>query len=62
MEVAMRVVRQVVLAVGLAVTVAGCSTTASLAKPGFYTEARDGRLWVFREGSKDLENFNRAGT
>jgi hypothetical protein len=60
-EVAMRLVCQVVLAVGLAATVAGCSTTASVAKPGFYTEVREGRLWVFREGSKDLEDFKKHG-
>ncbi|WP_223272698.1 MULTISPECIES: hypothetical protein [Pseudomonas] len=23
-------------------------------KPGFITEVEDGRLWVFREGSKEL--------
>ena len=39
----------------------GCATAptaASYAKPGFVTEVRDGRLWVFRAGSKDLEEFH----
>jgi hypothetical protein len=37
------------------------STGSSLSKPGFYTEVRDGRLWVFRDGSKELEEFKKAG-
>jgi hypothetical protein len=45
----------------LALALAGCATTPSLSKPGFYTEVRDGRLWVFREGSKELEQFKTAG-
>ena len=48
------------VAVGLLVF-AGCASTASLGKPGFYTEVRDGRLWVFREGSKELEAFRQHG-
>lgn len=51
------------VAVGLAITLAGCATTTtpSVAKAGFYTEVRDGRLWVFRDGSKELEEFKRHG-
>lgn len=30
-------------------------------KPGFVTEVEDGRLWVFREGSKELEDFKKTG-
>ncbi len=30
-------------------------------KPGFVTELDDGRLWVFREGSKELEEFKKTG-
>lgn len=33
----------------------------TLNKPGFYTEVRDGRLWVFRENSKALEEFKKHG-
>jgi hypothetical protein len=31
------------------------------AKPGFVTKVVDGRLWVFREGSKELEDFKTIG-
>ncbi len=57
----MRAVQQIVVAVGLTLTLAGCATTTSLGKPGFYTEVRDGRLWVLREGSKELEEFKKHG-
>ena len=30
-------------------------------KEGFYTEVKDGRLWVFNSGSKDLEGFLKTG-
>lgn len=30
-------------------------------KPGFYTQIEDGRLWVFKEGSKELEQFKAHG-
>lgn len=32
-----------------------------VAKPGFYTQIIDGRLWVFKEDSKDLEEFKKHG-
>lgn len=32
-----------------------------LAKPGFVTVIEDGRLWVFRAGSKDLADFEKHG-
>ena len=31
------------------------------AKPGFHTVIEDGRLWVFREGSKELVEFQKSG-
>jgi hypothetical protein len=46
---------------------AGSVSTAALtepaphAKPGFFTEERDGRLWVFPEGSDDLKAFQEKG-
>ena len=43
---------------------AACATAQparSYAKPGFVTEVKDGRLWVFREGSKDLDEFRKDG-
>jgi hypothetical protein len=30
-------------------------------KPGFVAEIRDGRLWVFREGSPEHEEFKKFG-
>lgn len=30
-------------------------------KPGFVTEVEDGRLWVFREGSEELNEFKQHG-
>ncbi|MDZ7582408.1 MAG: hypothetical protein U5R30_17935 [Deltaproteobacteria bacterium] len=34
---------------------------ATYARPGFHTEMHDGRLWVFKEGSKELEEFRAQG-
>lgn len=31
------------------------------AREGFFTAVEDGRLWVFREGSAELEEFRRSG-
>ena len=36
-------------------------TSASFDKPGFVTEVKEGRLWVFREGSEDLAEFRKSG-
>ena len=30
-------------------------------KPGFVTKVENGRLWVFKEGSKELEQFEKNG-
>lgn len=30
-------------------------------KPGFVTVMEDGRLWIFKEGSKELADFQKAG-
>ena len=50
-------------ALSLVVGFAGCATTGppAVGKPGFYTEVREGRLWVLREGSKELEEFKKHG-
>jgi hypothetical protein len=55
--------RKSVAAVGATVLLAACATTSSpgYGKPGFHTEVKDGRLWVFREGSKDLAEFKKHG-
>ena len=51
----------VVLSV-LAITACATAQTApSYEKPGFVTEVKEGRLWVFRDGSKDLEEFRKYG-
>ncbi len=30
-------------------------------KPGFWTREQDGRLWVFRAGSRELQAFQKSG-
>ena len=40
---------------------AAAPPAASFAKAGFVAEVKDGRLWVFRDGSKDLEEFRQHG-
>lgn len=34
---------------------------AAHARPGFVTRMEDGRLWVFREGGKELHDFEKNG-
>jgi hypothetical protein len=49
------------LAIGL-LTLTACATAqTSYSKPGFVTEVKDGRLWVFREGSQDLAEYRQHG-
>lgn len=46
----------------LAATLSAAALAASPHdKPGFYTEVKDERLWVFQEGSKELEQFRTHG-
>ena len=62
------------MAIGMFLVFLGCAGTAggepgagnpkdaaAYAKPGFYTQLDDGSLWVFREGSKELEDFRTKG-
>ncbi len=64
----------VILVVGFIAVALGCSHTAgsstsgaktaaatSYDKPGFVTAMQDGRLWVFREGAKEIEEFRKHG-
>jgi hypothetical protein len=51
----------VVSALAFALAACASTTAGGYAKPGFVTEVKDGRLWVFREGSKDLEEFRKSG-
>lgn len=43
----------------VALTLAACAS--GYGKTGFYTEVKDGRLWVFEEGSKGLTDFKKHG-
>jgi hypothetical protein len=42
-------------------TAPSASTASAYTKPGFVTEVRDGRLWVFRENSAELQEFKSQG-
>jgi hypothetical protein len=55
--------RAAIVVSALAATVAACATmqSAPYSKPGFVTEVKDGRLWVFREGSKELTAYRTQG-
>ena len=51
----MRFVKHLVAAVVLAGSLAACASGGSShGKPGFYTHVHDGRLWVLKEGDKDI--------
>ena len=39
----------------------GKADATSYEKPGFKTEVKNGILWVFREGSDDLAEFEKSG-
>ena len=59
--------RKMAMALSLSVLVAGCATADShkmsspYDKPGFSTMVEDGRLWVFKSGSKELADFQKKG-
>ena len=53
-------VARAIVVISVVAGLSACASTA-LSKPGFYTEVREGRLWVFREGSKELEEFKKHG-
>jgi hypothetical protein len=60
----MLTVRKGVLAAAfMALALAGCAGQAGSGydKPGFKTEVKEGRLWVFREGSKDYDDYKKKG-
>ncbi|MDH4612407.1 hypothetical protein [Pseudomonas sp. BN102] len=40
---------------------AGACLAGEYDRPGFVTEVKDGRLWVFREGSPALKDFKERG-
>jgi hypothetical protein len=47
----------------LVCTLAACATTGTMSyeKAGFVTDVKDGRLWVFRAGSKEFEAYKKSG-
>ncbi|MFP4348062.1 MAG: hypothetical protein ACOC3W_04215, partial [Thermodesulfobacteriota bacterium] len=62
------------LAVGSIITFFGCASTmagadtaggskekAAYAKPGFHTMVEDGRLWVFRQGAEEYDDYRKHG-
>ncbi len=54
-------VARTILAVGLLTFTACATTQTSYSSRGFVTEVKDGRLWVFRDGSKDLAEYRQHG-
>lgn len=52
--------KPLVLAPAVAIALAACASSG-YDKTGFYTEVKDGRLWVFEEGSKALAEFKKSG-
>lgn len=40
---------------------AGQAVASEYNKPGFITHVEDGRLWVFKEGSDNLKEFEKTG-
>lgn len=56
-----------VIALAVSIAASGCAATAqhtgprSFDRPGFVTEVVDGRLWVFRSGSRDYDDFKKHG-
>jgi hypothetical protein len=62
-EAAMAGYRTALLVTLLGLTLTACATTTSstYAKPGYVTEVKDGRLWVFREGSPEIKEFRENG-
>ena len=47
--------------VAVAPTAAMAPAGSQYDKPGFWTKPHDGRLWVFRAGSKELAEFQKSG-
>lgn len=45
----------------LLISAAGLVSAEKYNLPGYVTEIEDGRLWVFKEGSADYEEFKKSG-
>ncbi len=59
----MKALALVLATVVSALALVSCATTGSMSydKPGFVTDVKDGRLWVFRAGSKEFEAYKKSG-
>jgi hypothetical protein len=53
--------KQIILAGALGLAALAALAATPYDKPGFVTRVEDGRLWVFKEGSKELEQFEKHG-
>jgi hypothetical protein len=53
--------KQTILACALGLASLAAPAATPYDKPGFVTKVEDGRLWVFKEGSKELEQFEKHG-
>ena len=53
--------KTVLTALALASLFATAAFASQYDKPGFVTEVEDGRLWVFREGSAEYQDFQKTG-
>ncbi|MEX2214384.1 MAG: hypothetical protein WD768_09670 [Phycisphaeraceae bacterium] len=49
------------LAITAASLLGGCSSGPKYAKTGYVVEEKEGRLWVFAEGSKELAEYQSTG-
>jgi hypothetical protein len=64
----MSMIRAAAFGIAAAFALAGCATapaepasTANHNKPGFFTQVKDNRLWVLKEGSKELADYQAKG-
>lgn len=53
--------KKLIPALGAALLATSALAAGPYDKPGFVTKVEDGRLWVFKEGSKELEQFEKHG-
>lgn len=63
----MKIFRAAAAAVIIGLFAASCAQDTaskgamSLDKAGFVTAVKEGRLWVFKQGAKELDEFNKNG-
>jgi hypothetical protein len=54
-------IKRTIAIAALALALAGNAFANQYDKPGFVTQVQDGRLWVFKDGSKDLADMQKNG-